>query len=361
MAEFTLPPALADFADACGDVALPAFQGAEPGFADDPGAAFSEGLGAATEFMADAGMPPDMIDMISDVCQAGFDQHIASNPDGSPMDAFDAVGGAVDMYLAEMPGDMSCADMAGDMPPMPPDMGAFMDTCPPYGDHPGGENFDPGAMPGPWEPGPMTDMGPHGGPEMGPPGGPEMGPPGGPEMGPPGGPEGDMGPPGGPEMGPPGGPEGGPMGPSHGPDGEPMGPPMGPPPNPEGGFGPGPDGPPGGPEMGPPGGEELFPAGPPGGPDMGPPGGPDMGPPGGPPGGPEGGPAMGPADPMAGMEADMHDAGQHHDPAAHGPDGPPPPPAEGPAHGPEGAPEGGPEDGPAGPPPGAGGPDDVAG
>ena len=48
---------------------------------------------------------------------------------------------------------------------MPPDMGAFMDGCPPYGDFPGGEAFDAAAMPPTWEPGPMTDMGPEFGPE----------------------------------------------------------------------------------------------------------------------------------------------------------------------------------------------------
>ena len=74
------------------------------------------------------------------------------------MDAFDAVGSAIDGLMAPFPNDMPCADMAADFPPMPPDMGAFMDGCPPYGDFPGGEAFDPGAMPDTWEPGPMTDM-----------------------------------------------------------------------------------------------------------------------------------------------------------------------------------------------------------
>ena len=36
----------------------------------------------------------------------------------------------------------------------------MMDGAPPYGDFPGGPEFDPGAMPDAWEPGPMTDMGP---------------------------------------------------------------------------------------------------------------------------------------------------------------------------------------------------------
>ena len=36
----------------------------------------------------------------------------------------------------------------------------WMDA-PPYGDFPGGEAFDAGAMPDTWEPGPMTDMGRH--------------------------------------------------------------------------------------------------------------------------------------------------------------------------------------------------------
>ena len=61
-----------------------------------------------------------------------------------------------------------------------------MDGCPPYGDFPGGEAFDPGAMPDTWEPGPMTDMGP------------EFGPGTPPEMGP--GPDGPPGPPPGMDM-----------------------------------------------------------------------------------------------------------------------------------------------------------------
>ena len=39
MAEFTIPAAYEPLVDACGDAALPAFQGAD--FANDPGAAFS--------------------------------------------------------------------------------------------------------------------------------------------------------------------------------------------------------------------------------------------------------------------------------------------------------------------------------
>ena len=329
MAEYTLPPDLDAFAEACGDAAMPAFEGAD--FNADPSAAFSEGMGAAMDFMVDAGMPPDMCNMIQDICQGGFDQHMASNPDSSPMDAFDAVGSAVDMYMADFPGDMPCADCAMDMPPMPPDMGAFMDAAPPYGDFPGGENFDPGAMPDAWSPGPMTDMGPG-------------------DMGPGGPPPGDMGP--------------GPDGPAFGPDGEPMGPPMGDPPNPEGGFGPGPDGPAGPPpgDMGPggPGGPgDMGPGGPPPG-DMGPggPGGPgDMGPGGPPPGdmgpGGPGGPGdMGPGGPPPG--ADMDGDGM-----------PPPPPGPDPLFG-EGGPAGGPPPGdmpPGGPDmgPGPGGPGGPAG
>ncbi|MAI76527.1 MAG: hypothetical protein CMM90_05030 [Rickettsiales bacterium] len=359
MAEFTIPPAFEPLVDACGDAALPAFEAAD--FANDPGAAFSEGMSAAMDVMADAGMPAPMMEMMQDFCSGAFEQHMAGG--GDPMDAFDAVGSAIDGLMAPFPNDMPCSEMAADFPPMPPDMGAFMDGCPPYGDFPGGETFDAAAMPDTWEPGPMTDMGP---------------------------PPGDMGPPPG-DMGP------GPDGPAFGPDGEPMGPPPGEAPNPDGGFGPGPDGPmgpppgdmgPGGPgDMPPPG--DMGPGGPPpgdfggdgpggaqpgdmgpgpegpmgpppgadmdgdgmpppmgpdtaGGPDPlfgegGPAGGPppgDMGPPPGdmgdhmgpPPGdmGP-GGPPPGGPDPMAGMEADMADAGHHHGPAeGPGPEGPPP-------------------------------------
>ena len=158
MAEFVLPPEMEAFAEAAGDAAMGPFQAAD--FAADPSAAFSEGMGAAMDFMADAGMPPDMMANIADVAQGAFDAHMAANPDSPPMDAFDAVGGALDFHMAEFPADMPCMDMAGDFPPPPEDFGPMMDGAPPYGDFPGGPEFDPGAMPDAWEPGPMTDMGP---------------------------------------------------------------------------------------------------------------------------------------------------------------------------------------------------------
>ena len=205
MAEFVLPPEMEAFAEAAGDAAMGPFQAAD--FAADPSAAFSEGMGAAMDFMADAGMPPDMMANIADVAQGAFDAHMAANPDSPPMDAFDAVGGALDFHMADFPADMPCMDMAADFPPMPPeDFGPMMDGAPPYGDFPGGPEFDPGAMPDAWEPGPMTDMGEMG-PEGPPPGeewdllqvyGPGPGPPPGDmdqgtrSMPPP--PPGDMGP-----------------------------------------------------------------------------------------------------------------------------------------------------------------------
>ena len=170
MAEFTIPPAFEPLVDACGDAALPAFEAAD--FANDPGAAFSEGMSAAMDVMADAGMPAPMMEMMQDFCSGAFEQHMAGG--GDPMDAFNAVGSAIDGLMAPFPNDMPCSDMAADFPPMPPDMGAFMDGCPPYGDFPGGETFDAAAMPDTWEPGPMTDMGPPPGDMAGPggPGGP---------------------------------------------------------------------------------------------------------------------------------------------------------------------------------------------
>ena len=294
MANIELPPEMEAFAEACGDAAMGPFNAAD--FDADPSAAFSDGMGAAMDFMSDAGMPTEMMDAIQELGSAAFDAHMSANPESSPMEAFDAVGGAVDMYMADFPGDMPCADCAMDMPPMPGDMGGFMDTCPPYGDHPGGENFDMGAMPDHY-PGPMSDMGP-GGPAIDPETGMAPQPPEGqgeggyddgpaPAAGDDMGPNQDMGPaPGsaaaGDNMGPnqdmgPGGPdplfgEGGPAG--------------GPPPG----------------DMGPPPGDMGDHMGPPPG-DMGP-GGPDMPP---------------PPDGMEGMQTAMDDAGAHH-----GPEGPPP-------------------------------------
>ena len=152
-----------------------------------------------------------MMGNFQDVAQGCFDQYMGDNPDAAPMDAFDAVGAGIDHQMADMDPNMSCSDMAGDMPPPPPpgEFGQFMDECPPCGSFPGGENYDAGAHP---HEGGMADM-------MGPPPGDMAGPPPG-EGGPP---PGDMA--GGPDMPPPGD-----MGP--GPDGPPPG-----------DMGPGPDGP----------------------------------------------------------------------------------------------------------------------
>ena len=229
MAEYVMPPEMEAFVEACGDVAMDNFDPAA--FEADPSAAFADTMGAVMDFMGDSGMPPEMMGNFQDVAQGCFDQYMGDNPDAAPMDAFDAVGAGIDHHMADMPPDMPCADMAGEMPPPPGDFGPFMDECPPCGSFPGGESYDPGAHP---HEGGMADM-------MGPPPGDMAGPPPG-EGGPP---PGDMA--GGPDMPPPGdmgpGPDGPPpgdMGP--GPDG-----PMGPPP---GDMGPGPDGP-----MGPPPGD----------------------------------------------------------------------------------------------------------
>ena len=50
MAEFTIPPAFEPLVEACGEAALPAFEGAD--FANDPGAAFSATTAAAASSRA---------------------------------------------------------------------------------------------------------------------------------------------------------------------------------------------------------------------------------------------------------------------------------------------------------------------
>ena len=253
MAEYVMPPEMEAFVEACGDVAMDNFDPAA--FEADPSAAFADTMGAVMDFMGDSGMPPDMMGNFQDVAQGCFDQYMGDNPDAAPMDAFDAVGAGIDHHMADMPPDMPCADMAGEMPPPPGDFGPFMDECPPCGSFPGGESYDPGAHP---HEGGMADMmGPPPGDMAGPPPG-EGGPPpgdmaGGPDMPPPG----DMGP--GPDGPPPGDMGPGPDGPMGPPPGD-MGPgpdPMGPPPGP---MGPGPDGPMGPPpgDMGPGGADPLF-------------------------------------------------------------------------------------------------------
>ena len=206
MAEYVMPPEMEAFVEACGDVAMDNFDPAA--FEADPSAAFADTMGAVMDFMGDSGMPPEMMGNFQDVAQGCFDQYMGDNPDAAPMDAFDAVGAGLDHHMADMPPDMPCADMAGEMPPPPPgDFGPFMDECPPCGSFPGGESYDPGAHP---HEGGMADMmGPPPGDMAGPPPG-EGGPPPGDMAGGPDMPPGDMGPgPDGPppDMGP--GPDGG--------------------------------------------------------------------------------------------------------------------------------------------------------
>ena len=119
-------------------------------FANDPGAAFSEGRAAMD--VIDAGMPPPMMEMMQDFCSGAFQQSAAISP--QKMDAFT---GSADGLMApfDMPLQNGCR---------------FSSNATRYGsiygwmsflDFPGGEAFDPGAMPDTWEPGPMTDMGPN--------------------------------------------------------------------------------------------------------------------------------------------------------------------------------------------------------
>ena len=69
-------------------------------------------MSAAMDVMADAGMPAPMMEMMQDFCSGAFEQHMAGG--GDPMDAFDAVGSAIDGLMAPFPNDMPCADMAAD-------------------------------------------------------------------------------------------------------------------------------------------------------------------------------------------------------------------------------------------------------
>ena len=211
MAEYMMPPEIEGFMEACGDVAMDNFDPAA--FAADPSAAFADTMGAVMDFMGESGMPPDMMEGFSDIATGVFDQYMGDNPDAAPMEAFDAVGAGIDHHMADMPPDMSCADMAGDFPPPPEDFGAFIDECPPCGSFEGGESYDAAAHP---HEGGMADMmdtyGPPPG-DMAGPGPDEGGPPPGDMAGDPMGEPGPMdGGPGGDPMGEPGPMDGGPGG-----------------------------------------------------------------------------------------------------------------------------------------------------
>ena len=63
MAEYVLPPEMDAFAEAAGNAAMGPFQAAD--FNADPSAAFSDGMGAAMDFMSDAGMPSTSSERLS--------------------------------------------------------------------------------------------------------------------------------------------------------------------------------------------------------------------------------------------------------------------------------------------------------
>ncbi len=167
MANYDMPPEMADFVEGCESVAMDAFDPAT--FEADPSAAFADTMGAVMDYMGECGMPPEMMSQFQDVATGCFDSYMGENPDAAPMECFDVVGAGIDLHMGDMPPDMNCADMAEDFPPPPEDFGEFINECPPCGSFEGGENFDPGAHPhcggmadmigGPGDMPPQGDMG----------------------------------------------------------------------------------------------------------------------------------------------------------------------------------------------------------
>ena len=145
MANYDMPPDMADFVEGCESVAMDAFDPAT--FEGDPSAAFSDTMSAVMDYMGECGMPTEMMSQFEDLATGCFDSYMGDNPNAAPMECFDAVGAGIDHQMADMAPDMNCADMAMDFPALPTDFGEFMNECPPYGNFAGGENYDATAHP----------------------------------------------------------------------------------------------------------------------------------------------------------------------------------------------------------------------
>ena len=80
-----------DLAEHAGEVALEIFR-AELDKGSKQTQAFSKAIDAAKNVMMDSGCPLDICNLLADAAINGYNSFVKENPDGDPMEAFDAAG-----------------------------------------------------------------------------------------------------------------------------------------------------------------------------------------------------------------------------------------------------------------------------
>ena len=80
-----------DLAEHAGEVALEVYR-VELDMGSKQTQAFSKAIDAAKNVMMDSGCPLDICDLLADAAINGYKSFIKKNPNGDPMEAFDAAG-----------------------------------------------------------------------------------------------------------------------------------------------------------------------------------------------------------------------------------------------------------------------------
>ena len=87
-----------DLAEHAGEVALEVYR-VELDMGSKQTQAFSKAIDAAKNVMMDSGCPLDICDLLADAAINGYKSFIEKNPNGDPMQAFDAAGESVNDAL----------------------------------------------------------------------------------------------------------------------------------------------------------------------------------------------------------------------------------------------------------------------
>ena len=87
-----------DLAEHAGEVALEIYR-AELDKGSKQTTAFSKAIEAAKNVMMDSGCPLDICNLLADAAINGYESFIKENPDGDPMEAFEAAGEFVNYAL----------------------------------------------------------------------------------------------------------------------------------------------------------------------------------------------------------------------------------------------------------------------
>ncbi len=87
-----------DLAEFSGEVALEIYRD-ELEKGSNPSLAFASAIESATSVMMDSGCPKEICDLLANAAIDGFKSFMIDNPDGDPMDAFDAAGEFINKAL----------------------------------------------------------------------------------------------------------------------------------------------------------------------------------------------------------------------------------------------------------------------